>query len=132
MANELTKNSPKAILAYLQEDKQRMEMMAAALGSQKAVKKFMLETVTLLTIKPELMELERGSLITTIINGVTVGLPFEPAQGLAYIIPRWDKKNVCMVATYQPSYRGWLRLAYDSGRISTADSGIVRMGDEFD
>lgn len=74
-----------------------------------------------------------------ITNVAAIGLSLNPAEKLAYLIPRTIKagvdnngKAVYQTRVYlEPSYMGMIRLATDSGSIKWAQANCVYSNDEF-
>ncbi len=77
------------------------------------------------------------SLQQALTNVAAIGLSLNPAEKLAYLIPRSVKDKVNGVEKYvtkvflEPSYMGLIRLATDSGSIKWAQALPVYLGDEF-
>jgi len=77
------------------------------------------------------------SLQQALTNVAAVGLSLNPAEKLAYLIPRAVKDKVNGVEKYvtkvflEPSYMGLIRLATDSGSIKWAQALPVYANDEF-
>jgi len=67
----------------------------------------------------------QNSLINAITNISAIGLSLNPAEKLAYLVPR--KKQVCL----DVSYIGMIKLATDTGSILWARAELVRKGDLF-
>lgn len=68
-----------------------------------------------------------------VVNVAAIGLSLNPAEKLAYLIPRNVKVgNQWQSRVYlEPSYMGMLRLATDSGSIEWAQANCVYEQDEF-
>jgi recombination protein RecT len=60
-----------------------------------------------------------------------LGLELSGPLGQAYIIPYWNAKTRRTEAQFQIGYRGFLRLAFNSGQVSTFNAHIVRERDHF-
>jgi len=67
----------------------------------------------------------QNSLINAITNISAIGLSLNPAEKLAYLVPR--QKQVCL----DVSYIGMIKLATDTGSILWARAELVRKGDIF-
>ena len=67
----------------------------------------------------------KASLAQAITNVAAIGLTLNPAEKLAYLIPR--KGIICL----DPSYMGLIRLATDAGSIRWCQAKIVRENDTF-
>ncbi|GKV75570.1 DNA recombination protein RecT [Pectobacterium carotovorum subsp. carotovorum] len=69
-----------------------------------------------------------GNQISTrsaIMNVAMIGITLNPAQKLAYLVPR--KGNICL----DISYMGLMHIAQQSGAIKWCQSAIVRKNDQF-
>lgn len=66
-----------------------------------------------------------GSLQNAIINIAAIGITLNPAEKLAYLVPR--EGMVCL----DISYMGLLRLAQDSGSITWGQCKLVRQNDDY-
>ncbi len=97
--------------------------------------------IQILKNSPYLMSVAQGhpaSLQQAITNVAAIGLSLNPAEKLAYLIPRniktkddkgrdkWENR-----VYLEPSYMGLIRLATDSGSIEWAQAKIVKEKDEF-
>lgn len=74
------------------------------------------------------------SLQQAITNIAAIGLSLNPAEKLAYLIPRNVKIGQGQWVTrlyLEPSYVGLIRLATDSGSIKWAQANIVYANDEY-
>lgn len=65
------------------------------------------------------------SVRSAVMNIAAIGISLNPAQKLAYLVPR-DKK-VCL----DISYMGLMHIAQQSGAIKWCQSSIVRQNDNF-
>lgn len=96
--------------------------------------------VQILKNNPYLMDVAKNhpqSLQQALTNVAAIGLSLNPAEKLAYLIPRSVKDKVNGVEKYvtkvflEPSYMGLIRLATDSGSIKWAQALPVYSSDEF-
>lgn len=73
------------------------------------------------------------SLQQAVANVAAIGLSLNPAEKLAYLIPRTVKVNNQFVSKIflEPSYVGLIKLATDSGSIDWVQANIVYANDEF-
>ena len=65
------------------------------------------------------------SIQNAIINVAAIGISLNPAQKLAYLVPR--KGAICL----DISYMGLMHIAQQSGAIKWCQSAIVRRNDQF-
>lgn len=81
---------------------------------------------------PLLLDCTQESVINCVLKCSQLGLIPDPFLGEAYLIPfRNNKKNV-YECTLIPGYRGLVKLARQSGEISTIYAQVVHKKDEFD
>lgn len=74
----------------------------------------------------ELAKCNVHSIRDAVVNVASVGLSLNPAQGLAYLVPR---KGICCLDI---AYKGLIKLATDSGAILWAKAELVRQNDEYE
>jgi len=86
--------------------------------------------ITTVRRTPKLLECDPLTLVAGIIQASELGLELSGPLGQAYLIPR--KNRGIMEATFQIGYRGFLRLAYNTGQVSFFNARAVRSGDFFD
>lgn len=60
-----------------------------------------------------------ASIVGSVMRAAALGIELDPSLGQAYIVPRGG------AATLQISYRGWLRMAWNSGRLLALDVGEI-------
>jgi recombination protein RecT len=75
---------------------------------------------------PDLLDCNRMTLFQSVMSCAQLGLMPEPQLGEAYFVPYKGK------VTLQIGYKGMLRLARNSGQISTIETGIVHENDGFE
>lgn len=66
------------------------------------------------------------SLAHAVANVAAIGLTLNPAEGLAYLVPR--KGRICL----DPSYRGLVKLATDTGHIEWVQAKCVFENDHYE
>ena len=59
------------------------------------------------------------------------GLTLNPMLKLAYLVPRWNSNAGRLECHLEPSYKGLIRVARDSGAIDVAVTELVYEHDEF-
>lgn len=67
-----------------------------------------------------------ASIVGSVMRAASLGIELDPSLGQAYIVPRGG------AATLQISYRGWLRMAWNSGRLLALDVGEICEKDEVE
>lgn len=80
----------------------------------------------LVNSKPEILKCSVPSIMQSIHTASSFGLILGSSRADAYLVPF---KGVC---TCVISYRGLLRLAYNSGKVKWADARLVFEGEEFE
>lgn len=59
------------------------------------------------------------SIVTSVMQAASLGLELDPRLGQAYLVPRGNS------ATLQIGVRGWLQMAYNTGKLLSLDLGEV-------
>lgn len=72
------------------------------------------------------------SIQNAIINVAACGLSMNPALGLAYLVPEYDKNLGGAICQLRISFKGLMKVAVDSGAIKWVRAEIVRHNDAFD
>jgi recombination protein RecT len=72
------------------------------------------------------------SVFYSLITAAQLGLEANGFLGDGWIIARWDKKAQCNLASFQPGYKGLLKLIRRSGEVKQLRSYVVLEGDEID
>lgn len=80
---------------------------------------------------PALMDCTPISLFAACIQAGQLGLTIGGPTGEAYLLPFNNRKSGVKEATLVPGYKGYVQLAYRSGKIRRLSPGVVRMGDDF-
>lgn len=86
--------------------------------------RFIRRAVTDIKMNNNLMRCERNSLIGAVIRAAQYA--FNPGTGEYYVIPRGGK------ASFEIGYKGWVTLAYRSGKVKAIEVRPVYQDDEFD
>jgi recombination protein RecT len=86
---------------------------------------------TLVYRTPKLQECDPLSILASVKQAASLGLDLAPNMMEAYLIPRWNKNTKSNECTFQPGYRGLLKLALQSGEIASVRTALVREGDAF-
>jgi recombination protein RecT len=74
---------------------------------------------------PELKECSSLTLASSIMLCSELGLEPSGPKGHAYLIPRWNGKTQQKECTVQIGYKGYIDLAYRSGRIARINAAVV-------
>lgn len=80
---------------------------------------------------PKLMECTRESLWKACIQGAELGLSLNPTLGEADILPVWNGRLKKNEAQFRPRYKGLMKLALQSGEVTSIRSVLVYEKDEF-
>lgn len=80
---------------------------------------------------PGLLECDRMSVITGALTAAQLGLEIDPALGRAYLIPFNDRVKG-KTAVFIVGYKGFVELAYRSGRVEGIQCEVVYENDEFE
>lgn len=81
---------------------------------------------------PELLECTPVSLVSCVIQAAQLGLEPDGVLGEAYLIPFRDRKAGTVVCTFIPGYKGLIKLARQSGQVSTVYARVVHEKDRFE
>jgi len=79
---------------------------------------------------PRLLECDTKSLLGSVMEAAQLGLVLDGVLGYAYLVPYRTKRGT--IAQMQVGYRGFIDLAYRSGRVSTLYAQNIREGDKYD
>lgn len=82
-------------------------------------------TMTSVQKTPKLLDCDRASLLGAVIQSAQLGLEPDGVTGEAYLVPYKDKAQLI------PGYKGLMKLARQSGEVSTISARVVREGDFF-
>lgn len=89
--------------------------------------------VTAFSSTPLLQQCAMPTIIGCVVKASELGLELTGPLGHAYMVPRKNKKNNNQwEANFQVGYRGFIDLAYRTGRVKTFCAHEVRAGDNFD
>lgn len=86
--------------------------------------------VTAFSSTPLLQECDVTSIVGCVVKASELGLELTGPLGHAYMVPRKNKGR--WEANFQVGYRGFIDLAYRTGRVKTFCAHEVRAGDNFD
>ena len=81
---------------------------------------------------PSLQKCTPQSIQSAIINVAACGLTLNPANGLAYLVPEYNKQTRQSVCHLRVSFKGLCKVAVDSGAIQWVRAEIVREKDRFE
>lgn len=78
---------------------------------------------------PKLLECKPASLFMACVQAASDGLLPDGREGA--IVPRWNSKESCNMASWMPMVAGLMKLARNSGQIASITSQIVYEGEKF-
>lgn len=81
---------------------------------------------------PKLLECTRESLLGCIVTCAQLGLEPDGVLGHAYLIPFWNSKRNATECQLIVGYKGLLKLARQSGEISSVSARVVHAKDVFE
>lgn len=104
-----------------------MAKISASLGkpiNDPSVLKFITGAIMTINEKPELSRCTRQSIIDSVVNAASVGLPVD-SQRLAYLVPRGG------VCCFQPSYLGYIAKIKEADPSTDFTICPIYKGDKF-
>lgn len=110
----------------------RQDAMLATLPRSLPVERFTMIACNALRRNPRLLKCELQSLVDTVVFAADVGLEIGGPAQESYIVPFWNAKRRCEVATFIAGYRGLIKLATEAPNLQTIEAHVVRAGDVFD
>jgi recombination protein RecT len=130
MTNEMTRypTCPE-IAAFLRSKEQEISRACAAQLSASQVIQL---AVLCCYHTPKLLQCNLGSLLDSVIKAAKLGLDLDPAMGECYLIPRRNQKLGKLLAKCEVGYKGWIRLALESGRVRYVHARTVHEHDDFE
>jgi recombination protein RecT len=114
-----------------EELKSRMPYIQRMLPAHIKPEKFQVMVLTALQNNPKLLDCTVPSLLVAVREAAELGLSFSKARRECDIIPRWNGRDKCVEAQFQPRYGGLMALALRSGEVKSISSTAVRQGDKF-
>lgn len=90
---------------------------------------FVTAIISAVSANPTLQECTYPSIISSALQGVSMGLAPSPQLGQFYMVPFKNKKDGTAVATFVPGYKGYIQLAYRSGQYADLDARPVVDGE---
>lgn len=87
---------------------------------------------------PKLLECDPRTVIGAVIQSAQLGLECDGVSGQAYLVPYKNRKKSekagrdvydCQLI---PGYKGYLKLARNSGSLTDVQADVVKVGDQFD
>lgn len=88
--------------------------------------------LTSIARNPKLLECTQTSLLGAIWTAAQLGLSPDGLLGEGYLQPYKNKKRNVLECQFIPGYRGYIKLAYQSGKVKTFQSEAVYEKDAFE
>jgi recombination protein RecT len=108
------------------------QQLAMALPTHVSKEKFSRVALTTIAQNPDLLKCTRPSLFRSIMACAQLGLLPDAVLGESYIVPYKPKGAEQPIAQFQLGYKGMLKLARQSGQISTVETGVIAEKDTFE
>ena len=108
-----------------------MSQIRAALPRHLTAERMLRVVMTAVQKTPRLLECSERSLIGAVVEASQLGLEPDGVRGLAYLIPRRNRKTNTYEAQLQIGYKGLIDLARRSGQIQTITAEVVYQKDAF-
>jgi recombination protein RecT len=109
---------------------QIVQQVAKALPRHMSADRILRMALTAIRKAPKILECDQTSLVACLIQASELGLELSGPLGQAYIIPR--KNNGRMEATFQIGYKGYVKLAMNTGKVASFHARAVHEGDFFE
>lgn len=90
---------------------------------------FVTSVVSAVTNNPALAECNRGTIVSSALQGAALDLSPSPILGHFYMVPFKDRKNDRVVAQFQIGYKGYIQLAIRSGQYRRINVMEIREGE---
>lgn len=109
-----------------------LKSIMAALPSHMKPERLARIVMTTVQKNPKLLECTQESFLGCVLSCAALGLEPDGLLGQAYLVPYKDYKSGKTICTLIPGYKGLVKLARQSGEVSTIDAHEVRIGDNFE
>jgi recombination protein RecT len=106
---------------------------ANALPQHVKVERLLRVVMTAVQKTPQLVETDQNSFLCALLECCQLGLEPNTSLGHAWLVPfRNNKRNGRLEAQVIPGYKGLIKLAYQSGMVTSVNAYVVREKDDFD
>lgn len=109
-----------------------LKSIMAALPSHMKPERLARIVMTTVQKNPKLLECTQESFLGCVLSCAALGLEPDGLMGQAYLVPFREGRTGKTICTLIPGYKGLIKLARQSGEVSTIDAHEVRIGDAFD
>lgn len=100
-------------------------------GDKKKADKLLLTAMNVVARNPALLECTPDSFGRCLLESAELDLFPGTTQEAAYV-PFWNSKARCREAQFIPMYQGLVKLAHNSGQITSISTSVVYDADEFE
>lgn len=111
------------------KDRLRGSLLA---GSQETPERILGIAKSMYMSTPALWNCDPNSVVLSVIKATELSLSLDPVLGEAYLVPYFSKHFGCKVAQMQVGYRGFEKLAFNSGKVTGIWAEVIRQNDIFD
>ncbi len=105
--------------------------IALALPKHMTAERMIRVATTAFLKTPQLQECSAHSIVACVVQASELGLELTGPLGQAYMVPYWNKNSKCMEAQFQVGYRGFIDLAYRSGKVIRFSPRVVYANEKF-
>lgn len=119
---DLVRQKADTVRGALEKMRPQMEM---ALPKHLSPDRLLRITMTAVQNTPALLDCDRTSLYSAVMACAQLGLEPDGILGQAYLVPFKGKVQ------FIPGYKGYIRLAYNSGEVQGMNAQAAREGDDF-
>lgn len=128
----MTKNALAPIDSFKNELKLMEPNFRPLLPANIRPEKFEALVIAAVSGNQKLLECSRDSLWRACVQGAELGLSLNPTMGEADILPVWNTRLRCNEAQFRPRYKGLMKLALQSGEVTSIRSVLVYENDVFE
>ena len=134
MSQSLQTSQPETRVPFAEDLQRNRQQIAAVLPAHITPDKFIRTVLTAVTQTPDLLQVDRRTLFNAAVKCATDGLIPDGREAALVVFNVKDKANGgwAKSAQYMPMVRGLIKLARQSGEISTLSANIVYENDEYD
>lgn len=112
-------------------DPHRMDELARSMPSHIKPEMFKRNLLNAVMINPALMDMPVGLLFREVSKAAALGLFLDPQLGEAYIVPAYSGKTKSKEPQLRIGYRGLIKLARQSGEVTSVYAHEVHAKDRF-
>jgi recombination protein RecT len=127
MSNSTALTPIQRVAQVLESDGMKSKLAASLDGMGISPERFARQALAALNANPYVVQrCTVPSVVSAVMTAASLRLELNPSLGQAYVVPRGQD------ATLQIGYRGWLQLAWNSGRLTALDVGVIHEKDQID